>query len=486
MGLKRNSSILVCAFLALFAFLLSACSAETSAPSPNLPDGAVLVDPVFRELHRALGGSNVLGYAISPLFNQGEARCQYTENALMCYNPLLPQQNRYYLAPLGEKLTQTDTPQPITGSGRSRVVNGYIIFDEFVPLYDHLYGERYVGRPLSQVRFNQAQNRYEQFFENLGFYRRLDEPAGQVHLVPYGAARCGLDCNARTDLGAAVGPASMPEIYLSQINRLGGTAVFGPALTAPFTLPDGTIVQVYERAVFSAPHGDLSDFGLKPAPLILGTAFSLPSPRINDSRMVFHPVQGNLGYNVPVIFDQFIARHGNTEISGRPVSEIMKVDGQNLYRQCFENYCLDFDPSAPPELAIRLASIGQAFIDHYHLDTSVPQKFIFARETVLLEIGEASPQVAVGEPQTFYLVVLQRHNHQPLPGVRAILSVFLPDGSVVDLDFPATGADGKAGVVLAPQDDIPNGSVVPYQVCLDIDSQQPICDTETYLVWNAN
>jgi hypothetical protein len=70
--------------------------------------------------------------------------------------------------------------------------------------------------------------------------------------------------------------------------------------------------------------------------------------------------------------------------------------------------------------------------------------------------------------------------------MRAKLTVYLPGGSLARLQFPVTGADGKSRVQLPPQPSVPNGTVVQYQVCLEVDPDRPLCETETYLVWNSN
>ena len=144
--------------------------------------------PVFKELYQTLGSNRLLGQAISPAFSKENMRCQYFVAALMCFNSNATDVNRLGLYPLGKELAIQDAQY--TGSsptGGARIVDGYVIYEEFIRVYDQLYGARYVGRPLSNVRINYDLNRIEQFFENIGFYRNLNDPPGKIQLIPYGA-----------------------------------------------------------------------------------------------------------------------------------------------------------------------------------------------------------------------------------------------------------------------------------------------------------
>ena len=74
------------------------------------------------------------------------------------------------------------------------VVDGYPIYEEFEEIYHRLYGPLYVGKPLSQPRFNANGNRIEQYFQNVGFYRNIDDQPGDVYLLAYGVFACSSDC----------------------------------------------------------------------------------------------------------------------------------------------------------------------------------------------------------------------------------------------------------------------------------------------------
>lgn len=487
MSLKSIKRFILFSILILLAALLQACSNGLSAGNSASVETGLPVDPVMREFYRALGGAETAGPAISNLFQSGSAYCQYAANFLMCYNPTLPESERYYLAALGAQMGVRDDPALIAPPD-SRVVGGYEIYAEFARQFDQFQGARYAGRPLTQLRYNESQNRIEQYFENIGFYRRLDVPAGQVQLIPYGRIECEQICQTGPELAAYAmpgGEADVPQVFTTQLMRIQGVQMIGQPLTTPYNTIDGGIEQVYERAVLYAPDGDVTRMQFKPAPLILGLAFSLPVEKMDDARMVFYPVQGELGYNVPLIFDAVIAGRGGMEISGKPISEIIKLEGQEIYRQCFENYCLDYDPSAPEPLRIRLAAVGARYIELNGLQNYTVRQFVFTPESVEMGVGELKPQIASDDTQEIVLVVLQRADRRPIPNVSASARIYLPDGQVLALEMPVTGLNGIASLLVPPQPGVPNGSLIPYEVCLDVQSETPLCISEAYLVWNS-
>lgn len=485
MKFKSFKRFIIPTLFIFLAALLQACSHGVSVPATG--ETGLPVDPVMREFHRALGGVEIAGPAISHLFQNNNAYCQYTTNLLMCYNPTQPENERFYLAALGVQMGVHDDPV-LVSRPESRMVAGYEVYAEFVQRFDNFQGTRYAGRPLTQLRYNESQNRIEQYFENIGFYRRLDAPAGQVELIPYGRIQCEQICQTGPELATYAmlgGEADVPQVFTTQLMRIQGVQMIGQPMTTPYRTADGGIEQVYERAVLYAPDGDVTRMQFKPVPLILGLAFTLPAEKLNDDRMVFYQTQDRLGYNVPRIFDAMIAKRGGMEISGKPISEIIKVDGHNLYRQCFENYCLDYDPAAPESLRIRLAPVGARYIEQFGLQSYAVRQFIFSPESVEMGVGELKPQIASHDTQEIVLVLLQRADRRPIAGVTASARIFLPDGQVLALQLPATGANGIASLLVPPQPGVANGSLIPYEVCLDVPSETPLCMSEAYLVWNS-
>ncbi|HSV86264.1 MAG TPA: hypothetical protein VLH85_06795, partial [Levilinea sp.] len=148
--------------------------------------------------------------------------------------------------------------------------------------------------------------------------------------------------------------AAAPEMQASMpfewaLDQIGGTVIFGKPLSEPVHTPDGFIEQVYENALIFAPADNPNSIALRPLAKILNMPMHKPTQQKHDRRdnVIFYPVQGDLGFHVPIVFDEFIARHGGMEISGQPISEpgVVEINGERVARQCFENYCLDYYPS---------------------------------------------------------------------------------------------------------------------------------------------
>ncbi|MDR3577693.1 MAG: hypothetical protein P4L50_27825 [Anaerolineaceae bacterium] len=486
MPLNKAKCIVINLVLVMMAFWLSACEASPAlSPTPTI-SGTFDVDPLFKEYYRNLGGQDLLGPAISELIDQNNLQCQYTTNALMCYNALATDSDRFYLASLGQKLGVHDDPNAVPPTPDTRIVNGYGIYPDFASLYDTLDKSGSIGKPLSQVRYNYDQQRVEQYFEKVGFYHRFDDPSGTTRLLPYGAYVCGEDCAYTIAPTDAFIPQrqEISSPFAASLERMGGLQVFGRPLTEPYKAPDGSLEQVYENVVMYTTADDPATLHLRQLPILLDMTTTPPGPKIYGLKenMVFYPVQGDLGYHVPVMFDHFIAEHGGMEISGQPIADPMMVKGQNVARQCFENYCLDYDPNATADLRTRMAPIGMQYLNKANPATI--SRVPFAPDNVQLAVDEDSPQITSNDPQTIALTVLQKNGGLPMPDISANVKINLPDGSNQNMSMPPTGADGKTSLTIPAMPNLANGSLVAYEICLNVPVDNPPCISDSYLIWN--
>ena len=78
----------------------------------------------------------------------------------------------------------------------------------------------------------------------------------------------------------------------------------------------------------------------------------------DNVRFYYTDTENDLGYHVPILFDQFIAQHGGDEISGDPIADLMRYREDDTNRQCYQNYCLEYHQEAPDSLKIRLTPLG--------------------------------------------------------------------------------------------------------------------------------
>ena len=239
-----RTSLLV--FLAAALTLtLAGCKASES------PGTTYEVSAGLREIYRTLGGQDVFGPAISQLFDYENHECQYTVNALLCLDPSATGTQRYRLYPLGLALGMREQPNAGEPATSSMVVNGFSIYEEFIPFYSDLSGVTYAGSPITQARMNYARQRIEQYFENVGFYRNFSDPPGKVHLLAYGAASCADRCDYQPAVDAVIHTSTTLEVdraFSAGFEKIGDATIFGTPLTQAYLAEDGMQEQVYQNA----------------------------------------------------------------------------------------------------------------------------------------------------------------------------------------------------------------------------------------------
>jgi hypothetical protein len=454
------------------------------SPKPS-PTAGHSVDPLFKEFFDTLGGEAVLGRPITQLFERDNERCQYTEAALMCSaaetGDLI---RRFYLDDLGTGLGVREQAVPVPSEAGSRDLGeGFFLFPDFAALYDRLYGAIYIGRPLTQVRVNQTYQRYEQYFENLGFYRRFDDPPEMVHLLPYGAYRCGPDCSSRLDeywITQQSGEIAQP--FQFEIQRRGWTAL-GEPLAPPTRSTTGEIEQVYDNAVVFAPDDEIANIGLRPLVPLLDfvPVEDLAAPQRHD-QLVFYEVADGLGHNVPLFFDRFINQLGGPAIAGTPLTEMFVLEPERLYRQCFTNYCLEYDALAPEQRRVRMVALGSEYLRRN--DPGQILRQAFSPETVHLTVEEAQPQLRSGERQRVTAHVYQSRDNSPMYLVEGTLTLTYPGRPSQTLYLQPTDAAGRTQIEFEVPKDLENLSIVEYRVCLNLPSDPRLCATESFLYRN--
>lgn len=468
------------AFGMALLLIFSACNGSGLEQQPT-HSAIVAVDPLLREAYQTLGGEMLFGPALTGLFHYHNYDCQYLEAGMLCYDPL--DANRFKFMPLGIALNVQDAPDAPAG-GQGLVVDGYTIYPAFVPLYQSLQGARYVGKPLTQPRFDYRKQRVEQYFENLGFYQLMNDAQGEVHLLAYGVFACDTYCrySARSGSEVIASQGSEDEIFLAGMNAF-GLDILGVPLTRPMVGPDGLLQQVYDGAVVYSPTGDPNQVALRPIARWLGMPSDPPQSPGMNAHMVFYPTQGELGYYVPVEFDQFLAQHGGVAFSGLPISSVVTLDHFE-YRQCFENYCLVYNGRGAPALRVRFMALGVTYLQQFPAPPEVLLRPLYSPDMVLLTVSEEKPRISAGEVQVIYVQVAQRSGLQPIAGVGGTLTVSTTDGRQFSLPLPLTDAQGAAQLMIEPMTGAPNSTIVHYQVCLNLPSPEPICTWEDYYIWN--
>jgi hypothetical protein len=471
-------------FVSIAGLLLPAC---TPAGSGNAQT-TYQISPLFRELYEKLGGEDVLGPAISKSFKLDSFECQYTTTVMICVNPQLTNDDRLFFYPLADGMNIQEDPGQSPAQTGSMVIDGYTVYDEFIALYNQLGGQL-VGRPLTQAHINYSQQRIEQYFENVGFYRKFSDPVGSAHLLAYGAYSCIDECSYTPLVEASILNASragQDQPLLAGLSEMGDTSILGNPLTQPYIASDGMEEQVYENVVLYAPLNNPSAAKLRPLSSLLNIPRTEPGTRQYSSSdgMVFYATDGSKGYHVPLVFDQFIAEHGGKDFSGNPIGEVFQYL-DSIYRQCFENYCLDYDASAPTDENVRMAALGAQYMLQISGSEVAPtQPVERSSSNIVLTISEQSSVLSGENQQKIDILVTQKNDLQPVTNVEASLVLNLPDGSQMTAGFPATGLDGRSSVVIPKLENVTNGTILEYQVCLIGIVGDAICGTDSYVIWS--
>jgi hypothetical protein len=465
---KRRQTGLIIVLL----LTLTACSSVFGPGATPTPLGAFQLSSNFRNLYERLGGEPILGKAISTTFNyDGGIVCQYTANVLFCYNSTKTEAERVSLVPLGTLLYP-----PVPGQQ-------FTVYEGFQAMYNSLFGQLYVGKPLSGILYNKEKRRLEQYFENMGFYQLIDDPRATVHLLAYGSYSCAEYCTyLQADFGTKD---SIPVIALVQINRLGGIAVFGAPLSQPYVAADGSQEQLLDNVLVYVPKDNPSGLGLRPLAKMMGIRIEAPErqPSRQNPGTIFYPVGEGVGYEVPVVFDQFIALHGGREISGQPTSSAFSIPSNSgqMAGQCFTNYCLYYNPEAAAGSRVGLMNLGSQYFKQMNPEV---KPFEFSPETTRLILSEKKTQVTSSEGQVIQVKVVQKKDLKPISNVASLMVVGMPDGSKPSYSLPPTDLKGNASYTLPPVKNAKSGTMIPYVVCLNVPSTSIICQADSYLIWN--
>lgn len=480
--------------LFLFSILLTSCGRTGTPPAPT-PVETYPVDPLFQPLYDRLGGQARLGPAISPRFQGNGQDYQYTDAALMVYDPRLPVVERLHLAPLGNELGVEEKPLLPT-ENVPQTGEEYRLYPDFASLFVELGGEPVVGRPLGEAHRNAEMKRIEQYFENVGFYRLENDPTGKVGLLSYGAWKCDVSCRYSPPLNSAIQlPKKRALAFVKMVERL-GVEFTGLALTEPFLASDGNLEQIYENVVLAADPKDSTRVFLRPIAGKLGLAPGPLSEPSSQPDMVFIPVQGEQGYHVPQEFITYLEGHGGLDVSGPPIAEPEQVDSGTL-RQCFVNLCLERSQeeiskgatqAAPPSttqpaesVSVHPTALGVTYRELYYRSETQNTKPELTGE-LSVQLWEGYPLVASDQEQEIGVIVLS--NNAPLPNVSPVLSLTRPDGQVETFTLAPTGQNGETRVTIPPLA-AQNGTLIPYQVCIDTQSSRKFCVLDSYLVWEA-
>ena len=472
MDYRTRQIRLLCSIAILCSTLLACGPAPTPRATADLWYG---VDPIFQEYYKFLGKNIVMGLPISPAFQEGKKTVQYLETGKMVFDPTAPIRRRFTLAPLCKLFGLAEPPLPPPMRSGPRYVDGHYIAPEFLPLYERLLPEN-VGKPITEIRFNEAYKRYEQFFENLAFYH-LDG-SNETRLLPIGAWACGSDCRSSKilkDAGIDIYPQIDPA-FTRFVEKMGADFTGFAMAKASFNR-EGRWEQAFEKVVLIADSPDGAGIvRLRPLPKDLNIRVEQPRPYKNTPNTYFYEIVNGKGYEIPDYFWAYITRHGGLEISGTPITHPARLTGL-VTHQCFERLCLMYDSRLPLEARVRPESLGYTYKLLYYAESATATP---ALVDPILRVWERFPVASSNQRQEIGVIVLKQN--RPISGAAPFITITLPSGDQKTLAMPITESNGRSSLLL-PLIRALNGTLILYQVCIPSFGDKS-CVGDSFVIWN--
>jgi hypothetical protein len=240
---------------------------------------------------------------------------------------------------------------------------------------------------------------------------------------------------------------------------------------------DGKQEIIYTNIVVYEDSTGANGLSLRPLPMLLGIPPDPPHQASNITDGIFIATGNGLGYDVPSHFDDYINLNNGYDFIGLPISDYKRIN-DNLYRQCFENLCLDYHSDEEPGSQIRPMALGRRYKRQQRESGDAANSFA----GVTLTVWTSNPLIDSTQAQTIYALVLD--GGIPLYNIDLALTVSLPDGSQQTAIFPPTDANGRTSVTISPIAG-ENADSVIYEVCVDniTDETTPACVVDDFLIW---
>jgi hypothetical protein len=359
--------------------------------------------------------------------------------------------------------------------------NEYFINGYRVPasLYDWYYdvGADVVGEPITEFNKNEGSGNFEMVFKNMAVYIDAEDPEQKVNIMPLGLQRLLTVMNATPSPGANIAfSLAHSNLFELETKRLG--ELFTGRILHKLAIDDaGHPLRIFENVAMKVDPANPTQVQWLPIPAILGIKPTDPVPALNDPRFSFYVLEGKLGHNVPQEFWEYIVEHADLGVTGKPTTEIFYADDAGtVVRQCFENLCLDYDTKTN---IIKPAALGR---EYYRLYNQSDSQEDLSNITLSVNLWEAQSTIQPGQPQIIYARIAQ--NKLPIINLQPVLEITLPDQSRQTYLMPASDVDGVSAIQTQPIF-APNGSIIPYQVCLVYSDATRTCAAEQFMIWNT-
>ena len=437
--------------LVLFALApwVSSCRPSPSSLAPG--DAENPIAPEFKSLWEKAGGLATFGPPLETARRDGAVVGQTFLAVQLTYDAR-DRERPVRLAPLGLKLGLAEPAEPQTAlqNGEYFPETGHTLYAGFAPLFDALGGLEIVGPPITEVHFRNG--RITQYFENLGMVRPENASPSEVRLVALGLAALPAGSAFGQEVDSVLLPGTVLRRPFSEaLEAFGGEATLGQPLSDPYVAEDGALEQVYERVVVYGEGPSSTDVRFRP----IGRQSGAASPAVPMSAEAGAIYDEATGHNIQWAFADFYRANRGRLLLGAPLEEA-RLEGARLL-QTFENGGLVYDYDLPPDLAVQLAPLGEAFLAGHPEPASSPtvEQPPSPTATLLppalsdnLFVQVTLERLVVASSGTQNVTVtLLDSNGDPMAGVRPTIAWYSADESGSDV-APATDAEGRTTIGL--------------------------------------
>jgi hypothetical protein len=452
------------------------------------------INPLFTPLLERLQGLPV-SEAITPIKDIEGVTYQILMHYVVGFDPGRPVAQQLFIYPIGQQWKLDPLPSsliPVDQAERpdALFINGIRVWDSLIVYFDDgNYGEDLIGAPVTPFVYNQEKDRYEQYFEKMGFFQLRGDPSQTIYLMPYGAwwySDDSLTAKAKVAVDNLPTALSLPlaeKNLLEFANRL-GLDFTGQPITGAYVAEDGLFEMVFENIVMVLDPSSPNLPRLRNTAVLLGTQPQELQPRSETPGITFFQRDGNLGYNVFTVFYEYVRLHNDLEFSGAPISHSYMVE--SYYLQCFENYCLELheDPSSPGNYKISVLALGRRYLDEIRRPKITPTPTVQPMPSGKIRIWPWVNSADVTQSQVPEIGAAVFDKGIPMADMEIYVTVYLPNGEERVYMMPKTDVNGMTRVSL---DDLnaENGSILSYDVCLTGFFPTDVCTSSGFYFWTT-
>jgi hypothetical protein len=489
---KILAGLLLIVALASCALIVNAWIGE--APRITSKPDAYPINPLFSPLMERLKGLPV-SEGITPIKEIEGVTYQILMHYVVGFDPGRPVVQQLFIYPIGRQWKLDPLPSsliPVNQTERQDAlfINGIRVWDLLIAYFGNgNYGEDLIGAPITPLVYNQEKDRYEQYFEKMGFFQLRGDPSETVYLMPYGAWWFSEDSKtakakvAMDNLPTALSLPLAEKNLLEFANRL-GLDFTGQPVTGAYIADDGKFEMVFENIVMVLDPSSPTLPRLRNVSVLLGTQPQELQARSDTTGITFFQRENNLGYNVFSVFYEYVRLHNDLEFSGAPISHSYMVE--SYYLQCFENYCLELreNPASPGNYNISVLALGQRYLEEIRRPKLTPTPTVQPMPSGKIRIWPWVNSADVTQSQVPEIGAGVFDKGVPMANMEVYVTVYLPNGEERVYMMPLTDINGMTQVALADLE-AENGSILSYDVCLTGLFPTDVCTSSGFYYWTT-